>query len=820
MKQQKSILFFIAALIILIPLVYFLYPNVHPYTALKNISDKQSVENTAENILSELGVSTEDFTKSTTFETDKRLLRQSQMENGISESNRDIADGLPAYRWKMRWRKSENDSSADGLGMRRRLANLIGTIRMEFDPAGKLLRYEIESDEKMKLPVITEKQAEEIAAVFLNKYCIYKDLKPDTSDENSVPDFEELVVSLSSGKTEVETENTEALPVNKTDYKFEYTAFDSHTGNDVDVDITVKGSLISAYRVSQDIPDEYKEGSLASKLIVVIIGALLMILMVVLAFKKFRAYEIGFKTALFMGVLSALSLFIMIVVETSANFEWEVVIGWVLGPLFSGLGLTIVWAVSEASSREIWKRKYTEFDLLVNGYYLNSNIGKSVLYGLGIGMLLISVWTIATYAADSLFRISVMVYSDEGDIFIGSGGAFYLLTQNFYKTVFNAAFIVGFIVTLLKSRFNSNIAVIIAGALAWTLLVQGDIEPFWVTLVIEFLLALLIVYTFIRSNLMTVFVALLTFSILFTGLTYFFIPSSDMEGASTYLLIMFFIPVVYGLVSIFTKDKIHDLDSITPAFAKNITERQRLQGELEAAKSIQESFLPAETPDIPGLQIAAKCLPALEVGGDYYDFVKHDSNKLSIIIGDVAGKGAKAAFVMSLTKGFFKALARTMANPSKVLSEINEMFYENVGRGSFISAIFGIFDLTEKKFTYARAGHNPLIFVRQAFTEAKFLQPDGIALGMEKGILFSKTIKEDSLELQSGDLFVLYTDGFTEAMNKKDEQYGEEALKRIVELNKEKSPQELMEIIFTETLKFIGRAKQYDDMTIMIIKVE
>ena len=97
--------------------------------------------------------------------------------------------------------------------------------------------------------------------------------------------------------------------------------------------------------------------------------------------------------------------------------------------------------------------------------------------------------------------------------------------------------------------------------------------------------------------------------------------------------------------------------------------------------------------------------------------------------------------------------------------------------------------------------------------------PEGIAVGMEKGIMFSKTIKEDSIELLPGDIFVLYTDGFTEAMNIKDEQFGEEALKKIVEDNKSKSAKELMEIIFQATLRFIGKAKQYDDMTIMIVKV-
>src|SRR5690606_4425591 len=145
----------------------------------------------------------------------------------------------------------------------------------------------------------------------------------------------------------------------------------------------------------------------------------------------------------------------------------------------------------------------------------------------------------------------------------------------------------------------------------------------------------------------------------------------------------------------------------TPAFAKNITERQRLQRELEIARDVQMSFLPKSTPDFSGLDIASQCIPAHEVGGDYYDFVKLDKNRLGIIIGDVSGKGTEAAFYMTLTKGFLKALSRSSDSPAAVLSNMNELFYENVERGTFISMIYGIFDIEKNALKLARAGHNP-----------------------------------------------------------------------------------------------------------------
>ncbi len=818
MNKSKSILLFAASLILVIPIVIFIYPKVNPYAGLKKVTEKKAILEKSEELLETLGLYDENLKPSIEFEADKKLLRQSHMLNGVEQTNKLVADGMAGYRWKTRWKRVVDDDKSEDVVIRNRLENLIGGIRVDYDPSGNLMSFEVELDDKSKLKAINETQAKNITMKFLDHYCVYKNLLPDTMDSGANEISKELSISFTDEKG-AEVENNEIYESKKTDYRFNFISHDDFSGNDVKINVSVKGNMISGFDVKQDIEQDFESNGLITKLSVLIIGILLMITLLVIAFKKFRAYEIGFKTAIFMGVVSAIGMLGEIVLETSQNFEWEIVIGWVLGPLFVGLGIIIIWAVSEATGREVWKRKYTEFDLILNGYYLNSNIGASVLTGFALGLLLISIWSLLTFLFDHLFMISVEAMTDSDSIYLSGGGPVYLLGQQLYRTIFKTAFTVGFVVSLLKTRFNSYSALLLIGSLVWVFTVQGNLEPFWVTIIVEFILALVIVYSFLRFNLLTVFVSILTFSTLYSGFAYFFIQDSDISGAIPLLIGLIALPIVYGFVSIFTKDKVLDLDTITPAFAKNITERQRLRGEIEAAKSIQESFLPSETPSMPGLDIAAKCLPALEVGGDYYDFVEHDSKKLSVIIGDVAGKGTKAAFVMTLTKGFFKALSRTLASPSKILSEINEMFYENVGRGSFITAIYGLFDLEARKFIYARAGHNPLLFIRKSEAQAKYLLPDGIALGMEKGILFSKTIKEEAIELQNGDLLVFYTDGFTEAMNTKDVQFGEDALQKLVEDNKDKSSREIMEIIFTDTLKFIGRAKQYDDMTMMIVKV-
>ena len=269
-----------------------------------------------------------------------------------------------------------------------------------------------------------------------------------------------------------------------------------------------------------------------------------------------------------------------------------------------------------------------------------------------------------------------------------------------------------------------------------------------------------------------------------------------------------------------TRDKISDYDSITPAFVKNITERQRLQRELEIARDVQMSFLPVKSPVFKGLDIAARCKPALEVGGDYYDFVQLDADRIGIIIGDVSGKGTQAAFYMTLAKGFVKALSKTVSSPSEFLIKLNELFYENVERGTFISMIYGIFDVKEHTLTFARAGHNPVIAKHSGKKELELLNPVGLALGLEKGRIFNKTIKEIKIDTHPGDAFVFYTDGFTEAMNRFKLEFTELRLTESISKNLDLPAKELLDKTIADVDSFIGKALQHDDMTMVVVKVK
>ncbi|NLP08908.1 serine/threonine-protein phosphatase, partial [bacterium] len=186
-------------------------------------------------------------------------------------------------------------------------------------------------------------------------------------------------------------------------------------------------------------------------------------------------------------------------------------------------------------------------------------------------------------------------------------------------------------------------------------------------------------------------------------------------------------------------------------------------------------------------------------------------------VGDVSGKGISAAFYMTLTKGFLRSLTRTVDPPARVMSEINRLFWENVDRNHFISMIYGVFDMQARTLTFVRAGHNPILHLREQTCTA--LTPGGLALGLERGELFDRILEEKTVPLRPGDLFAFYTDGFTEARNHRQEEFGEERLAQLLMENDGASAEQLLSVFKKQMQAFIGHGLQHDDMTMVLVRI-
>jgi serine phosphatase RsbU (regulator of sigma subunit) len=254
-------------------------------------------------------------------------------------------------------------------------------------------------------------------------------------------------------------------------------------------------------------------------------------------------------------------------------------------------------------------------------------------------------------------------------------------------------------------------------------------------------------------------------------------------------------------------------------------EKKRLEEELRIAHDIQMSLLPRAPVSIPGLSLTAVCVPAREVGGDYYDFLPLDDDRLGLIIADVAGKGTSAALYMAELRGLVLSLSKTTSSPRELLMTANRLIAAHLSASRFITMTYAVVDMRARTMTYARAGHTPLLFAPgrnpgQA-RRVQVLAPDGLVLGLnlDDGQMFDRLLEERTVPLSPGDVYVFYTDGITEAMNAADDCFGEERLVRLVEEHADLPSVGLRDRLLRDVELFVGGAPQHDDMTVVLVKI-
>jgi len=246
-------------------------------------------------------------------------------------------------------------------------------------------------------------------------------------------------------------------------------------------------------------------------------------------------------------------------------------------------------------------------------------------------------------------------------------------------------------------------------------------------------------------------------------------------------------------------------------------EQERLARELSIAREVQQRLLPQQIPALDGLSIAASSVPALEVGGDYYDFVRLDEHRLGVIIGDVSGKGTSAAFYMAEMQGVFQSVSRLASTPCEFLNHANTALAHSLDRNVFISVIYGIIDVDREEFIVARAGHCPVASVGQA-RSSRFLRSKGLGLGLDRGTIFRENLEEETISLEPGDVFALYTDGVVESRNASGEDYGYERLLAVLEKNRPEDAEFIHSAVLEDLAQFLDAREYDDDMTLLIIK--
>ncbi|MCZ7616188.1 MAG: SpoIIE family protein phosphatase [Ignavibacteriaceae bacterium] len=251
---------------------------------------------------------------------------------------------------------------------------------------------------------------------------------------------------------------------------------------------------------------------------------------------------------------------------------------------------------------------------------------------------------------------------------------------------------------------------------------------------------------------------------------------------------------------------------------KSEVEKQKIERDLDLARKIQQGLLPQCIPEMNGLDICGEMIPAMQVGGDYYDLIQISDSKLFVVIGDVSGKGLSASLYMTKLQTMIKLNCSDNKSPKEILIDINRRIYAEMDKSWFVTITLALFDLEKSTVTFCRAGHMPVLQASNGTVQSYRTQ--GLGVGIERGIVFEKSLVEEEVKLLPGQIYAFFTDGVTEAMNENSELFGDENLNSILKNKSKARSTDIVNEIWSSIKSFRGEAEVNDDMTMVVVKVK
>ena len=251
---------------------------------------------------------------------------------------------------------------------------------------------------------------------------------------------------------------------------------------------------------------------------------------------------------------------------------------------------------------------------------------------------------------------------------------------------------------------------------------------------------------------------------------------------------------------------------------KSEVEKQKIERDLDLARKIQQGLLPQCIPNMNGLDICGEMIPAMQVGGDYYDLIQITESKLFVVVGDVSGKGLSASLYMTKLQTMIKLSCLDNKSPKEILVDINKRIYEELDKNWFVTITLALFDMEKGTVKFCRAGHMPVLQATNGTVQSYRTQ--GLGVGIERGIVFDKSLLEEEVKLSPGQTYAFFTDGVTEAMNDKNELFGDENLNAILKNKSKARSSDIVNEIWSSVKSFRGEAEVNDDMTMVVVKVK
>ena len=247
-------------------------------------------------------------------------------------------------------------------------------------------------------------------------------------------------------------------------------------------------------------------------------------------------------------------------------------------------------------------------------------------------------------------------------------------------------------------------------------------------------------------------------------------------------------------------------------------EKKRLDHDLAIARDIQRILLPAEAPIVNGFEISGMNVPARQVSGDYFDYIKVDDEHLGVAIADVSGKGIPASLIMAICRSVLRSQAIGNPSPADVLQKVNRQLYPDIKEDMFISMAYLVLDHVRGGVTLARAGHDAPLLYQQKSQNVTPLKTPGMVVGIDSGDVFDRLTTDVAVSLERNDCILLYTDGITEALDNDGNEFGLERTIGSVQSSAKEGAQAIVTRLIDDLRNFVGSTPQNDDITMIAIR--
>jgi len=507
--------------------------------------------------------------------------------------------------------------------------------------------------------------------------------------------------------------------------------------------------------------------------------------------------------------------------DTGGNYWLSRIIGVVLmflAMLLLAATLYFIWTAGQSLAIRLPDRRTISLELILRGKPWTKPVARSFAAGLLTGGIIVSIPLLL--AASGIFPGMELDSADLEDYLASRvPSALALVDGRQYLLFLLFGFMAPLVAVYVKRPLLMRLLVFILILLG---MLGGEMVYLSAPglLLSSFLTALALTILYYRIGLLSVILSLSGVQMALGASTLLAQPSASLHAAGWRVVAGLVILVGLSLVGVWKfREPTEEETAIPEYLLETRVERERLKAEFNVARRAQQQMLPDAPPQIQGLDIAAVCHPSREVGGDLYDFLSLPGGQLGIVVADVSGKGVPASLYMTLTKGLLASVAETTGDPGEILREVNRHLYEVCRRKMFVTLFLGVIDPATRTLTFARAGHNPTVFRRPAEQTTSLLKSKGMGLGLNNGSIFNRSLQVDSLQLQPNDKLYFYSDGITEAMNPKNDEYGEDRLQDLAARLDSAGAAEARDAVLTDVKQFLGSNQPQDDQTLVVVRV-